>query len=753
MTTLPRLARVAAPGDPGGVRRASAALAEAGEEADAVRAALRAVGDVLSMWPGADGFRGRLERVCADLGVLVTAHATAAKALSGYATELAPARARAGFAQARAASAAEEEADAGRRARAADAEATAHGNRALQAVQRVGYAKNQLVIATLVGDDKAADDLSSRIETEERLARVAGAEHEQAQERAKLAQSEREEAARRLGAAKELAEQARNLRETAARVAAGVLREAVEHAVGEFAVGALESAEPAAVGELGGGEATGGGERVEDAPAVPRAAVGALQVLSRGEPAPDAEVDADADAATTTASAAATDAAAVETEPADAGRPATEPTAAGPADTNPDAADDAAGPDAAGPADTGSVVPELPAARAPLALLPAVAAGESEPVERVGSHRAADPTPAGDAEDPVLSGTIDVEWLTADVLLSPAGPPEDLADWAEFESLAGVVLLGDRIRPPGADLDELAEVLSLDTRLRDQLPPREQTPLAPEPSAAAPLAAEALFAEPAAAEPATASSATAGSAVEGPAAKGGAAKSASAEPTPAKPSPAENPALPAVAERTPPRPAGKVSAALRLPAGWIEIDPRSDAPLPSAALSARAQRAEAERVAKLAGPVALELRKLSEGSEPLLAAVWAGGGDLAPPALTAGALLAVSPAVGGLAQVWASIERAPGAGEVTVSSVELPGGVALLATTEVDLPAPDLPAPDLPEPDLPTPDRALVSRYFLRLPNSDRVAVLSFTTPNTELADRFGEVFAAIAASLRFHAA
>ncbi|ATE54547.1 hypothetical protein [Actinosynnema pretiosum] len=728
MTTLPRLARVAAPGDPGGVRRASAALAEAGAEADAVRAALRAVGDVLSMWPGADGFRGRLERVCADLGVLVTAHATAAKALSGYATELAPARARAGFAQARAASAAEEEADAGRRARAADAEATAHGNRALQAVQRVGYAKNQLVIATLVGDDKAADDLSSRIETEERLARVAGAEHEQAQERAKLAQSEREEAVRRLGAAKELAEQARNLRETAARVAAGVLREAVEHAVGEFAVGALESAEPAA-GELGSGEASGGGERSEDAPTVPRAAVGALQVLSRGEPVPDAEVaddaaDADADADADDAA----DAAAVETEPAaaepaDAERPATGPTAAKSADTG------------------SAAVPELPAARAPLALLPAVAAGESEPVERVGSHRAADPAPAGDTEDPVLSGTIDVEWLTADVLLGPAAPPEDLVDWAEFESLAGVVLLGDRIRPPGADLDELAEVLSLDTRLRDQLPPREQTPLAPEPSAAAPLAAEALSADPAAADPA--------------AAKQAPAASTPARPTPAKPAPAENPGLPALAERTPPRPAGKVSAALRLPAGWIEIDPRSDAPLPSAALSARAQRAEAERVAKLAGPVALELRKLSEGSEPLLAAVWAGGGDLAPPALTAGALLAVSPAVGGLAQVWASIERAPGAGEVTVSSVELPGGVALLATTEIDLPTPEpRPAQEPePDPDPPVPDRALVSRYFLRLPGSDRVAVLSFTTPNTELADRFGEVFAAIAASLRFHAA
>ncbi|GAA2697102.1 MULTISPECIES: hypothetical protein [Actinosynnema] len=747
MTTLPRLARVAAPGDPDGVRRASAALALAGEEADAVRTALRAVGDVLSMWPGADSFRGRLERVCADLGVLVTAHATAAKALSGYATELAPARARAGFAQARATSAAEEEADAARRARAADAEATAHGNRALQAVQRVGYAKNQLTIATLIGDDKAADDLASRIETEERLARVAGAEHEQAQERAKLAQSEREEAVRRLGAAKELAEQARNLRETAARVAAGVLREAVEHAVGEFAVGALEGAEQAA-GELGGGgEGESAGEWSDGVAAVPRAAVGALRVLPQEEPRPDAETAETSDV-------------------------------------------DTAEPDDVGTAPV--TLSELPAARAPLALLPPVEPGESTPVERVGSHRAAEPAPVtgavdgaedtpGDAPepdaDPVLSGTIDVEWLTADVFLDPADTPaepsEDLVDWAEFESLAGVVLLGDRIRPPGADLDELAEVLSLDTRLRDQLPPREHPVPAPDLSAAVPLAAEAATTAPADTGPFGAAPVATGSAHAKPAAttgcpdttpvdagsahaKPGTAAPATpepagpersaptpADPRPADPQPADPPSLPAVAERNLPRPVSKVSAALRLPAGWIEIDPRSDAPLPSAALSARAQRAEAERVAKLAAPVALELRKLSEGSEPLLAAVWAGGGDLAPPALTAGALLAVSPAVGGLAQVWASIERAPGAGEVTVSSVELPVGVALLATTEVDLPSPGLPVPD----------RALVSRYFLRLPNSDRVAVLSFTTPNTELADRFGEVFAAIAASLRFHAA
>ncbi|MFD9740329.1 hypothetical protein [Umezawaea sp. NPDC059074] len=188
---------------------------------------------------------------------------------------------------------------------------------------------------------------------------------------------------------------------------------------------------------------------------------------------------------------------------------------------------------------------------------------------------------------------------------------------------------------------------------------------------------------------------------------------------------------------------------VRLPNGWVEIDPRAAdiaAELVRTARDVWGDRFDEALLRNAAVPVALELRRMAAGTDLLLAGAWAeaiGDGTTGTPlVLTASAVLAVSPPIAGLPAIRASLER-EGLASLEVTSVDLPSGPALLASAVVRI--------DRPEWTESVP--ALLRRYFIPLPGTERVAVLSFTTPNTDLATEFGEVFAAVAESVRFQRA
>ena len=66
------------------------------------------------------------------------------------------------------------------------------------------------------------------------------------------------------------------------------------------------------------------------------------------------------------------------------------------------------------------------------------------------------------------------------------------------------------------------------------------------------------------------------------------------------------------------------------------------------------------------------------------------------------------------------------------------GSVLVAGPTEVDSPG------------WSGPQEAVLRRYFVPVPGMDRVAALSFLTPNLDLAEDFAELFDSVAATLRF---
>lgn len=183
------------------------------------------------------------------------------------------------------------------------------------------------------------------------------------------------------------------------------------------------------------------------------------------------------------------------------------------------------------------------------------------------------------------------------------------------------------------------------------------------------------------------------------------------------------------------------SVSIRMPRGWLEIDPRNPDVTAELVRTAREQWGDgidAERIARHVAPVASGLRAMAEETGLVLAGFFADflageDGDLL---LTASVTLAISPPVG-IADVRHDL-YARSAEKISIRTVDLPAGEGVLATCEVDLRSPEWTG------------SGLMQRYFVPVPESSRFAVLSLFTPNRDLADLFADVFGAIAESLRF---
>lgn len=189
------------------------------------------------------------------------------------------------------------------------------------------------------------------------------------------------------------------------------------------------------------------------------------------------------------------------------------------------------------------------------------------------------------------------------------------------------------------------------------------------------------------------------------------------------------------------------SVVLRLPEGWLELDPREPdllAELRRAVGQHWGQELDDERLLSLLAPLAIELRRLAESAEMVLVGLYTrvvpvDGEDL-PLVLTAHAVLALAPAPGDLDEVRRVLEVDADTHGLEVRPVELPAGhgVLVAGTTQIRHPAWDSPAP------------ARLRRYFVPVPGTQRLATLSFLTPNVDLADSFEELFDAVAETLSF---
>lgn len=182
------------------------------------------------------------------------------------------------------------------------------------------------------------------------------------------------------------------------------------------------------------------------------------------------------------------------------------------------------------------------------------------------------------------------------------------------------------------------------------------------------------------------------------------------------------------------------AVALRLPPGWIELDPRAPdlvAELERAIGVPEEARPDAVR---LLAPLALELSRSAADGNVVLVGLFAQAipvdGSEDPYVVTAHVLLSVSPPVDGLDEVRAG----PAGRGAEVVPVDLPAGAGVLATaqTEVRDPSWDRPLP------------AHSRRYVVPVPGTPAVAILSFLTPNLDLTEQFDEVFAAVAETLAF---
>lgn len=182
------------------------------------------------------------------------------------------------------------------------------------------------------------------------------------------------------------------------------------------------------------------------------------------------------------------------------------------------------------------------------------------------------------------------------------------------------------------------------------------------------------------------------------------------------------------------------TVALRLPPGWIELDPRAPdlvAELERAVGVPEEARPDAVR---LLAPLALELSRSAADGHVVLVGLFAQAIPVEssddPYVVTAHVLLSVSPPVDGLDDVRAGLT---GRGAEVVP-VDLPAGPGVLATarTEVRDPSWDRPVP------------AHSRRYAVPVPGTPTMAILSFLTPNLDLADQFDEVFDAVARTLSF---
>ncbi|MGW6445781.1 hypothetical protein [Lentzea sp. NPDC055074] len=184
------------------------------------------------------------------------------------------------------------------------------------------------------------------------------------------------------------------------------------------------------------------------------------------------------------------------------------------------------------------------------------------------------------------------------------------------------------------------------------------------------------------------------------------------------------------------------SVSIRMPRGWLEIDPRNPDVTAELTRTAREQWGEgvdAQRIAQHVAPVASGLRALADETGLVLAGFYADfltGENDTTSLLTANATLAISPPVS-ITDLRHDL-YARSAEKISIRTVGLPAGEGVLASCEVDLRGTAWTG------------SGLMHRYFVPVPDSSRFAVLSLFTPNRDLADLFSDVFGAIAESLRF---
>lgn len=182
------------------------------------------------------------------------------------------------------------------------------------------------------------------------------------------------------------------------------------------------------------------------------------------------------------------------------------------------------------------------------------------------------------------------------------------------------------------------------------------------------------------------------------------------------------------------------TVSLTLPTGWREFDPRSEDLLAELERNVDVPAGARDVAVSLLAPLALELRRATAASDVVLVGFFAQAIDIEgapdPLVLTANVTLAVSPEVGGLAEVRAVLE---GDG-ATVAPVDLPAGAGVVSTGET------LVSGDTWDGTV----TARTRRYLVPVPGTSRMAALNFLTPNLDLADQFDEVFDAIAGSLSF---
>jgi len=184
---------------------------------------------------------------------------------------------------------------------------------------------------------------------------------------------------------------------------------------------------------------------------------------------------------------------------------------------------------------------------------------------------------------------------------------------------------------------------------------------------------------------------------------------------------------------------------LRLPRGWIEFDPRA------ADLSTEIMRAAHDEwgtevppelqphLAKLLGPLVVDVRRMSSNVDAVLVGMYvraiAMEGAELPLVLTANAVLAISPPYVALDHVRENL-----AAGWTAEPVDLPAGRGVKSQGPTQITDPEWDGPV----------SAQAFRFFLPVPGTPRLAILSFVTPNLDFVDAFADVFDAVAESLSF---
>lgn len=182
------------------------------------------------------------------------------------------------------------------------------------------------------------------------------------------------------------------------------------------------------------------------------------------------------------------------------------------------------------------------------------------------------------------------------------------------------------------------------------------------------------------------------------------------------------------------------SVRLALPPAWVEIDPREPDVLGALRRQIDVPDGGEELVVALLAPLAVRLSRLSARADIVLAGCYSElieiPGETDPFVMTAQVTLAMSPPVGSLDR----LQEVLGGDGVEVEPVDLPAGPGVLVTgrTHVD------------DEGWTGPQEAMLRRYFVPVPGLNRVAALSFLSPNLDLEDEFAEVFDAIAETLEF---